>query len=373
MKTSLPRVLVALLALTFVLAACASETGSQWTFVPSDGSDQGDSTAAPTEPADPGAPEEPAEPVEPTESAAPAEPVEPTESAAPAEPVEPDEPPSGEARVIEMQADSALRFTDGTGQPLPTIEVTPGETVVFRIDNTAGFGHNFWIGGDAELSVPSATTDVGIADWSTGVQELEWVVPDDVSDLKFACTVPGHYYTMQGTFTAVGATDASEPAAVVEPAGAETPSEPEAPAEPVEAEGVEPAASQEPAEAVEPAASQEPAAAPVEGEPRVIEFEADAAIRFMQGGEQIQALEVTPGETVVFRIDNTAGFPHNFYIGPDDQLRVMGGSTDTGIPDWDIGVQELEWVVPDDVSDIRFACTVPGHYYTMQGDFTVTP
>ena len=362
MKTSLPRVLVALLALTFVLAACASETGSQWTFVPSDGSDQGDSTAAPTAPAEPGASAAPEEPAASEAPAEPSEPVEPTEPEASAQ------PPSGEARVIEMQADSALRFTDGTGQPLPTIEVTPGETVVFRIDNTAGFQHNFWIGADAELSVPSATTDVGIPDWSTGVQELEWVVPDDVSDLKFACTVPGHYFTMQGTFTAVGAADASEPAAVEEPAEAETPSEPEAPAEPAAPE--EPAVVEEPTAA---AAPEEPAAAPVEGEPRVIELEADAAIRFLQDGEQIQDLEVTPGETVVFRVDNTAGFPHNFYIGPDDELRVMGGTTDTGIPDWDIGVQELEWVVPDDVSDIRFACTVPGHYYTMQGDFIVTP
>ncbi len=369
MKTSLPRVLVALLALTFVLAACASETGTQWTAAPIDGSDTGDPTAASTEPAEPGASAAPEQPAEPEASAAPEapaaseQPVEPEASAAPEQPAE---PPSGEARVIEMQADSALRFTDGTGQPLPTIEVTPGETVVFRIDNTAGFAHNFWIGEDAELSVPSATTDVGIPDWSTGVQEVEWVVPDDVSNLKFACTVPGHYFTMQGTFTAVGAAEAVEPAAAAEPAEAGTPSEPEAPAEPVATEA--PAAPAAPATAPE-----EPAAAPVEGEPRVIELEADAAIRFLQDGEQIQGLEVTPGETVVFRIDNTAGFPHNFYIGPDDELRVMGGTTDTGIPDWDIGVQELEWVVPDDVSDIRFACTVPGHYYTMQGDFIVTP
>ena len=363
MKTSLPRVLVALLALTFVLAACASETGSSVDGRTNrrirhrrsdrsiDRARRAGASAAPEQPAEPEASAAPEAP------AASEQPVEPEASAAPEQPAE---PPSGEARVIEMQADSALRFTDGTGQPLPTIEVTPGETVVFRIDNTAGFAHNFWIGEDAELSVPSATTDVGIPDWSTGVQEVEWVVPDDVSNLKFACTVPGHYFTMQGTFTAVGAAAAVEPAAAAEPAEAGTPSEPEAPAEPV--------TSEQPA-----AAPEEPAAAPVEGEPRVIELEADAAIRFLQDGEQIQGLEVTPGETVVFRIDNTAGFPHNFYIGPDDELRVMGGSTDTGIPDWDIGVQELEWVVPDDVSDIRFACTVPGHYYTMQGDFIVTP
>ena len=80
-----------------------------------------------------------------------------------------------------------------------------------------------------------------------------------------------------------------------------------------------------------------------------------------------------PGETVVFRVDNTAGFPHNLYIGSDEELRVMGGTTDTGIPDWDTGVQEMEWVVPEDLTGVRFACTVPGHYFTMNGDFVVTP
>ncbi len=105
----------------------------------------------------------------------------------------------------------------------------------------------------------------------------------------------------------------------------------------------------------------------------MIEFEADAAIRFMQNGEQLRNIEVTPGETVIFRIDNTAGFAHDFYIGSDEELRVMGGTTDVGIPEWETGIQELEWVVPDDLSGLRFACTVPGHYYTMQGDFIVVP
>ena len=45
---------------------------------------------------------------------------------------------------------------------------------------------------------------------------------------------------------------------------------------------------------------------------------------------------------------------------------------DFGIPDWETGVQEIEWVVPDDLSGVRFACTVPGHYFTMQGDFVVS-
>ncbi len=42
---------------------------------------------------------------------------------------------------------------------------------------------------------------------------------------------------------------------------------------------------------------------------------------------------MTPGETVVFRINNTAGFEHNFYIGPDAELQVPNGQTDVGLPD----------------------------------------
>ena len=91
--------------------------------------------------------------------------------------------------------------------------MTPGETVIFRIENTAGFAHNFWIGTDSELMTPNASTDVGIPDWESGVQELEWVVPADVSGLKFGCTVPGHYTTMQGTFSAAAGAPAAEPAA----------------------------------------------------------------------------------------------------------------------------------------------------------------
>ena len=114
-------------------------------------------------------------------------------------------------------------------------------------------------------------------------------------------------------------------------------------------------------------------AAAAGGEPRVIEFEATATLTFAQNGVPITEIPVTPGETVLFRIDNTAFFAHNFYIGADEILAMPNGTTDVGIPDWTSGVQELEWVVPDDLTGIRFACTVPGHYFLMQGDFTIAP
>lgn len=109
------------------------------------------------------------------------------------------------------------------------------------------------------------------------------------------------------------------------------------------------------------------------GDARVIELEADAALLFLQDGEKVAEISVTPGETVIFRIDNTAQFAHNFWIGTDEELMIPNGTTAVGIPDWESGVQELEWVVPDDLTGLRFGCTVPGHYLLMQGDFTVTP
>jgi uncharacterized cupredoxin-like copper-binding protein len=114
-----------------------------------------------------------------------------------------DEP--GRGRVIELDATAALEFTDPRGNRLDTIEVTPGETVVFRVHNVAGFEHSFYIGTEAELEDPGGTTDVGIPGWDSGVRELQWTVPDDVSGLMFGCTVPGHFVLMHGTFTVTSA------------------------------------------------------------------------------------------------------------------------------------------------------------------------
>ena len=199
MNTSLVRLVMAALMALFVVAACAGESGAQWTFAPvavaSEASGEASTAGAASEPA--------AAVVEPAaaasmapmaaESAAPA-----AGSAAPGEPVA----PSGEARVIDLVANGALQFTDAAGTQVRDIPVTPGETITFRIDNTAGFDHNFYIGTDEQLIAPAATTEVGIPTWQTGVQELTWVVPADITGLKFGCTVPGHYALMQGTFSA---------------------------------------------------------------------------------------------------------------------------------------------------------------------------
>jgi hypothetical protein len=107
-----------------------------------------------------------------------------------------------QVRVIDIEADNALRFLID-GRRARQIPVQPGERIQFRIRNTAGFVHTFYIGTDDELMAPDAATDIGIGPWSSGVRTLDWTVPADVhtSELKFGCTVPGHYTLMQGMFT----------------------------------------------------------------------------------------------------------------------------------------------------------------------------
>ena len=126
-------------------------------------------------------------------------------------------------RVIDLAV--GHHFTQDDEQVLD-IPVTPGETVVIRIDNVGGSDHNFYIGTDTDLTTrPTAdelaayiegekaagrtpsnlpiypSTDVGIASWSSGVQQVEWRVPEDITGLKFGCTIFSHYPRMQGTFS----------------------------------------------------------------------------------------------------------------------------------------------------------------------------
>ena len=223
MTTSLTRPLVAATFVLFAAAACAGAP-PQWTFAPASAPAEEVDASLPADTPNPAlgdaAPPE-ASPeltsAAPTESRAPTESTRasgrcgagclaPAAGAAgalrqPAARRPPEERARREARVVEIQATGQLRFTDPDGEQITEILVTPGESVLFRVDNTAGFDHNFHIGTDAELSVPNASDMPGIPTWSSGVQELAWEVPADVTSLKFGCTVPGHYSLMQGTFS----------------------------------------------------------------------------------------------------------------------------------------------------------------------------
>ena len=101
-------------------------------------------------------------------------------------------PPPFDA-VVDLEATPTLQFLDETGERVSAISVIPGQTVLIRVDNTAGFDHSFWIGTEEQLEQPMGVTDVGIHAWTSGTRELTWTVPEDVSGLMFGCTVPGHF------------------------------------------------------------------------------------------------------------------------------------------------------------------------------------
>ena len=324
-----------------VLAACAGGTGAQWTYAPVA---VVESAAPPVESAAPGS-EPPAASEPPASSAAPE---------GTAGPVEP-----GEARVIDIIATGALQFTTPSGEQLHDIPVTPGETVLFRIDNTAGFDHDFYIGTDDQLMAPSATTDTGIPPWQTGVQELEWVVPADIGGLKFGCTVPGHYTLMQGTFSVA----AGEPGATPVVESAAPPVESAAPG------SVPPAASEPPASSAASGGHGGSGRARRRprhrhhrhGRPPVHDALGRAAPRHPRDAGRDGPLPHRQHGRFRPRLLHRHRRPAH---GP-------GTTTDTGIPPWQTGVQELEWVVPADIGGLKFGCTVPGHYTLMQGTFSV--
>ena len=94
--------------------------------------------------------------------------------------------------------------------------------------------------------------------------------------------------------------------------------------------------------------------------PRVIELQLTGALQITDpAGTKVEDIPVTPGETVTFVVDNVAGFDHNFYIGTADELSVPSATTDTGIPTWSTGAQELTWTVPDDVAGFNSAARSP--------------
>ncbi|MFN8623908.1 MAG: hypothetical protein U0869_24465 [Chloroflexota bacterium] len=254
-------------------------------------------------------------------------------SAAPASPVA----PGARTLNIELTPDHTITLD---GQQLKDLPVTPGETITFHIVNNSGDAESFYIGAAGDLMLGMTSGATGIAEWTgTDPQELVWQVPEDVAGLKFGSLK--HFSTMQGTFSVAGATpEASEAPETAAPASA-------APAS--------------------PAASQ-PA-----GEAREIDLVLTSSLQIQDtSGAQVKDIPVTPGETVTFKLTNTAGYAHNFYIGTDQQLMTAQVQGLPGVPDWtDTEPKELTWTVPADVTGLKFGCVVPGHYGLMQGTFSV--
>jgi len=80
------------------------------------------------------------------------------------------------------------------------LAVMEGATITFRISNEAGLEHNFYIGPPDALAANQTSGLVGVPTNTEGVQEFQYTVTPETASLQFACTVPGHYPLMNGTF-----------------------------------------------------------------------------------------------------------------------------------------------------------------------------
>jgi hypothetical protein len=123
-----------------------------------------------------------------------------------------------------------------------------------------------------------------------------------------------------------------------------------------------------------PDAGESPGGSP-DGSPsgNVIELEMTGDLRILQGGEQVTELRLTEGEEYTFRVTNSAGFDHNFHLGPAERLAANDVADLPGLGIYQSGTQEFTWTPTAAEQGWQFACTVPGHYQPMHGELIIEP
>lgn len=101
-------------------------------------------------------------------------------------------------------------------------------------------------------------------------------------------------------------------------------------------------------------------------DPRVITMEATGSLTFVPSSVTLVA-----GEVVRFEVTNSAGFPHDFYIGAPADVESRNVTALQGIADWPSGTMTLDFTVPTS-GELEFACLVPGHLEAgMKGTVTI--
>jgi mono/diheme cytochrome c family protein/uncharacterized cupredoxin-like copper-binding protein len=110
--------------------------------------------------------------------------------------------------------------------------------------------------------------------------------------------------------------------------------------------------------------------------PRVIELQTSDQLTWIDPTtqQQVTSISIVQGETVEFHIINNSAMEHNFHIAPADQLSSAPQDTDLpGIQPFSNATQTFTYTFDNVPDNLQFACTMPGHYPTMHGDFVVVP
>jgi uncharacterized cupredoxin-like copper-binding protein len=187
-------------AMVLLLAACSSSTGSTWTIAPLHATPSAPASAAASQPA--GSPGQSQPAGSPGQSQPAGSPGQSQPAGSPGQSQPAGSPGQGAARTIELDLTNTLQITQN-GSQVTELDVHAGETIHFVINNTAGFDHDFFIGTADQLSQGTTSGLPGVPPFQSGSQKFDYEVTADTDGLQFACTVPGHYQSMHGTFKVV--------------------------------------------------------------------------------------------------------------------------------------------------------------------------
>lgn len=116
----------------------------------------------------------------------------------------------------------------------------------------------------------------------------------------------------------------------------------------------------------------------VTGSPATTGCSADATVVKIEETASLamvpSSVDVVAGQKVCFEVTNTAGFAHNFYVGPTSDIEARN-KTDAvaGTPDFTSGAQTVEFT-PTGSGPFEYACWIAGHLEAgMKGSINLTP
>lgn len=113
------------------------------------------------------------------------------------------------------------------------------------------------------------------------------------------------------------------------------------------------------------------AAPSASGAGNVIQLTETADLRIVgPDGSAVTSITVQKGQAYTFQITNTAGFAHDFYIGPPDDLKAAATGNLKGLDQFLSGTQSFTYTF-DSAGPLGFGCTLPGHYQSMSGLFVI--
>ena len=99
----------------------------------------------------------------------------------------------------------------------------------------------------------------------------------------------------------------------------------------------------------------------------VIKIEETAALKMVPASVGIPA-----GKKVCFEVTNTAGFTHNFFVGPQSDIETRNKTASVvGTPDFSSGTQIVEFTATGS-GPFEYACWIPTHLEAgMKGSITL--